>query len=51
MSEKIPTRPGSKWATGKRVQQKPMREPPGFFRGALVDPAAAKRAAKAREKY
>lgn len=47
MSEdiKTPTRPGSKWATGKRrVLADPPRERPGFFQGALVNPQEAARA-------
>jgi len=37
---KIPTRPGSRWATGRRhliAPPKWLGEPPGFNRGALVD--------------
>ncbi len=41
---KTPSRPGSKWATGRRVKQEPLREKPGFFQGAMVDRQAAQRA-------
>jgi hypothetical protein len=34
---KTPTRPGSKWATGRRLKMTPPRERPGFAKGALVD--------------
>lgn len=47
---KTPTRPGSKWATGRRVKQEPLREKPGFYQGALVDPRAAQRASLAKPK-
>jgi hypothetical protein len=42
--QKVPTRPGSRWATGRRTQQEPFRERPGFHQGALVNPQAAARA-------
>lgn len=45
-TDKTPTRPGSKWATGRRrVLNDPPREKAGFHQGALVDPQAAARAA------
>lgn len=40
---KVPTRPGSQWATGKRREPKRYRsEPKGFFRGAKVTPHRTK---------
>lgn len=37
MSEpKVPSRPGSQWATGKRVNVKGFTQPKGFVRGASV---------------
>lgn len=46
-----PTRPGSKWATGKRrVLKDAPRERPGFHQGALVDRKAASRAELRRGK-
>lgn len=43
---KTPTRPGSKWATGRRrVLPHPPSERPGFHQGALVDRKAAVKAA------
>jgi hypothetical protein len=35
-AKKKATRPGSKWASGKRVHQKGFRERKGFARGARV---------------
>jgi hypothetical protein len=40
---KTPTRPGSKWATGRRLKMTPPRERPGFSKGALVDRRAVVR--------
>lgn len=52
MSEnvKTPTRPGSKWATGRRVRQEGFHEKPGFRQGALVDRQAAQNASMQRPK-
>lgn len=36
MSDKVPSRPGSMWATGKRINVKGFTQPKGFARGASV---------------
>jgi hypothetical protein len=36
MSEKIASRPGSQWATGKRINVKGFTQPKGFAMGASV---------------
>lgn len=48
---KAPSRPGSKWATGRRrVLADAPREKPGFYQGALVDRMAASKAELRRGK-
>lgn len=47
---KVPTRPGSQWATGRRKRQDAPQEKPGFRQGALVNPRAAQSASLQKPK-